>query len=286
MPRISVVMSFRDPGPGLRDALISLLWQDERNWELIVIDDGSRDGSAEIPLLHEDSRIRLVRHEESAGLAVRLNEAIRLARGRYVARMDADDIAFPQRFSIQADFLERQPEIDLLASAVLMIDEHDLPVGVVPSPENHAELTARAWFGIPMPHPTWMGRREWFIAHPYDERARKAQDQHLLYRTYRVSRFAAISQPLLAYRYPRLSASKTLLSRYHTLRARWETGSVADALRATVLHSIAAVRDLLAITMGMDRTVINRRTRPADTTLLSEWAQLVARMNFASAGRN
>ena len=89
IPRISVVMSFRDPGPGLSAALSSLLWQDERDWELIVIDDGSCDGSADIPLLQGDPRIRLVRHVDNAGLAVRLNEAIRLARGGYVARMDA-----------------------------------------------------------------------------------------------------------------------------------------------------------------------------------------------------
>ena len=166
-----------------------------------------------------------------------------------------------------------------------MIDDHDRPTGVMSSPVDHAALTARAWLSIPMPHPTWMGRREWFVAHPYDEKARKAQDQHLLYRTYRESRFAALAQPLLAYRYPCLSVSKTLLSRYHVLRARWMSGHIADALRATALHGAAALRDLLAIAFGQHSAVINRRIRPADADLLDEWARLRVRLHDASAAR-
>lgn len=277
-PRISVALSFRNPGAGLRAALLSLLWQDETDWELIAIDDGSSDGSADLALLHGDPRIRLVRHDRSAGLAVRLNEAIRLARGRYVARMDADDVCFPRRFRLQANFLDVHPEVDLLASAALMIDDADVPVGLLPSFASHEALTRRPWAGFPMPHPTWMGRRAWFLAHPYDDRARKAQDLHLLYRTWRTSRFAALEQPLLAYRYPALSASKTLVSRYHTLRAIWGHGAATEALRATMLHGVAAVRDLLAIAAGMDRFVIRRRTQPADEKVLAEWQALSDRL--------
>ena len=284
VPRISVVLSFRNPGTGLQAALLSLLWQEEQDWELIAIDDGSTDGSAGLPLLQADERIHLVRHAESAGLAARLNEAIGLARGGYIARMDADDVAFPQRFRQQAEFLDAHPEIDLLASAALMIDGQDRPTGVLPTFCSHVELTRRPWSGFAMPHPTWMGRRSWFMSHPYDPRARKAQDMLLLYQTFRYSRFAALAQPLLAYRYPALSASKTLVSRYYTLRAVWKHDGWLEFLGALVTHGSAAVRDLLAIAIRQEHIVIRRRTQPATAEVLDDWTVLLDRLRLFRSG--
>lgn len=280
-PRISIVMSFRDGGNGLDEAVASLQWQTEDDWELIAIDDGSRDAASELPRLRTDPRIRLIRHAHSAGLAARLNEGVSLARGRYVARMDADDIAFPQRLKVQADYLDAHPEIDLLAASVLMIDGAGAAIGVATSPNDHDSLVRRAALHFPMPHPTWMGRAAWFRKHPYDERAIKAQDQHLLYRTFRSSRFAAIRQPLLAYRYAQLSARKTLLGRYHFLRAVWANGSPAEACLSTLLHAAAAVRDLLAMALRCDRDVIRRRVGTIPDTLLDEWTRLSAQLRAA-----
>lgn len=280
-PRISVVMSFRDGGSGLDDAVASLQWQTEEDWELIAIDDGSRDAGAELPRLLADPRIRLVRHAHSAGLATRLNEGVQLARGRYIARMDADDIALPQRLRVQADYLDAHPDVDLLAASVLMIDDTGAAIGVATSPTGHDRLVRRAALHFPMPHPTWMGRAEWFRAHPYDEKAIKAQDQHLLYRTFRCSRFAAIGQPLLAYRYAQLSVRKTLLGRYHFLRAVWACGSPADACVSTLLHAAAALRDLLAMALRRDRDVIRRRVGTIPDTLRDEWARLSAQLRAA-----
>jgi glycosyltransferase involved in cell wall biosynthesis len=280
-PRISIILSFRDAGAGLDLALESLLWQTEEDWELIAIDDGSRDGSADQPSLHGDPRIRLVRHGHSAGLAVRLNEAVGLARGQYIARMDADDISFPQRLRVQADYLDVHRDVDLLASSVLMIDDAGRAIGLARSPAAHAQLVRRAALHFPMPHPTWMGRAEWFRAHPYDARALKAQDQHLLYRSFRDSRFAAIEQPLLAYRYAKLSARKTLLGRYHFLRAVWAHGNVLDACMSSALHAAAALRDLIAMALGRDRAVILGRVGAIPDTLRDEWANLSARLDAA-----
>ncbi|MBC7206574.1 MAG: glycosyltransferase family 2 protein [Methyloversatilis sp.] len=280
-PRISIVLSFRDAGPALDDALTSLRWQTETDWELIAIDDGSRDGSAERPGLHGDQRILVIRHEFSAGLAVRLNEGVALARGRYIARMDADDVAFPQRLQLQADFLDHHPEVDLLASSVLMIDNRGEPLGVVVSPATHERIVSRAALNFPMPHPTWMGRADWFRAHGYDERALKAQDQHLLYRTHRNSRFAAIEAPLLAYRYDRLSVRKTTVGRYHFLRALWSHGSARDIALGTTLHALAAARDLLAMVFGLDREVMRGRVSAIPDTLRGDWNELKRQLEAA-----
>lgn len=281
VPRISIVLSFRDAGPTLDDALTSLRWQTETDWELIAIDDGSRDGSSKRPGLLGDERIHLIRHECSAGLAARLNEGVALARGRYIARMDADDVAFPQRLKVQADFLDDHPEVDLLASSVLLIDNRGEPLSVIASPATHERIVNRAALNFPMPHPTWMGRADWFREHGYDERALKAQDQHLLYRTHRSSRFAAIEAPLLAYRYDRLSVRKTTVGRYHFLRALWSHGSARDIVLGTMLHALAAARDLLAMVFGLDREVMRRRGGAIPATLRSEWNELKRQLEAA-----
>lgn len=278
-PRISIILSFRDPGAGLDAALASLQWQTEEDWELVAIDDGSRDGSSRLPRLLADPRIHLIRHVESAGLPVRLNQGVRMARGRYIARMDADDIAFPQRLRTQADYLDAHPDVDLLASSVLMIDDAGQPICLTRSPPTHEQLVRRAALRFPMPHPTWMGRAQWFRAHPYDEHAIRAEDQHLLYRTYRDSRFAAIEEPLLAYRCGRLSARKSLQGRRSFLRGVWSHGPLLHACAATAVHSAAALRDLLAMASGRERSVIRRRGDAVPEALRDQWSRLLAQLD-------
>lgn len=278
-PRISVILSFRDGGALLDAAVASLQWQTEPDWELIAIDDGSRDGSADLRRLHDDARIRLIRHAESAGLPRRLNQGVAMARGRYIARMDADDVSFPQRMKAQADFLDRHPDVDLVAGSVLIIDEDGLPLSVARSPSSHQQIVRRAYLRFPMPHPTWMGRAAWFRTHTYDERAIRAEDQHLLYRTYRESRFAALPEPLLAYRWSRLSAYKSLQGRFSFLQAVWRHGSLADACLGIALHAAAALRDLSMIALGRDRDVIRRHGDVVPEALAKEWSALKQRLD-------
>jgi glycosyltransferase involved in cell wall biosynthesis len=277
-PRISVILSFRDGGVLLDAAVASLQWQTEPDWELIAIDDGSRDGSADLPRLHDDARIRLIRHSASAGLPRRLNEGVAMARGRYIARMDADDVSFPQRMKAQADFLDQHPDVDLVAASILIIDEEGFPLSIARSPTGHEQIVQRACLRFPMPHPTWMGRTVWFRAHAYDERAVRAEDQHLLYRTYRQSRFAALTEPLLAYRWARLSAYKSLQGRFSFLQAVWRHGSLADACLGSALHAAAALRDLSMIALGRDRDVIRRHGEAVPDTLAQEWSSLKQRL--------
>ncbi|HBH80927.1 MAG TPA: glycosyltransferase family 2 protein, partial [Nitrospira sp.] len=94
-------------------ALRSILAQTYQNWELILVDDGSTDRTAERVLHVKDSRIRFIQESSgNMGLASRLNQCVRLARGEYIARMDADDVAYPQRFERQVQFLKEHRDID------------------------------------------------------------------------------------------------------------------------------------------------------------------------------
>lgn len=276
-PVVSVVMSFFNAGATLGRALRSLQLQNFPHWELLLFDDGSTDDGAAVVAALSDPRIRLMRDGIRRGLPARLNQGIAQAYGMYIARIDADDVAFPERLSRQLDYLNRQPQVDLLATSALLVDAEDGVLGVLPAGLSHEAICSRPWQGFPMPHPTWMGRTDWFRQNPYDEAATKAQDQVLLYKTYRTSRFAGLPDVLLGYRYPGLSVRKTLVGRYHYLRSVASVDT-RHALRGGLTHGAAALRDLAALATGTGQVVIRRRATPADAPTLASWNDLNHRL--------
>lgn len=194
-------MPIFNAGSYLRPAVLSILQQTLRNWELLVIDDGSTDASSESIRDIHDPRLRILSDGLNRGLAARLNEAIDLARGRYFARMDQDDIAYPERLAQQLSALERDAELDLVACRCVSIDADCNLVGALPYSLTHEKICARPWTGFYLPHPTWFGRIEWFRHHRYASPGPYGcEDQELLLRSYRESRFATIPLVLFAYR--------------------------------------------------------------------------------------
>lgn len=277
-PLVSVVLSFRNGRNTLPYALNSILWQTHRNWELILINDGSTDGAELLARTFQDSRIRFYSHSTSQGLPACLNQGVSLARGIYIARMDADDIAFPERFARQVDYLQNHPDVHLVATAALLIDNHNQAIGVLAAAQTHEEISCRPWHGFSMPHPTWMGRSEWFRRYPYDEHALKGQDQALLFRTYLSSRFAGLPEALLGYRYEGLSLRKTILGRFHYLHGVASYGAFGLLLKGIFGHVLAAIRDIAAILFGLEAQVIKKRVCSCDSRTLAEWQSLMERM--------
>lgn len=199
-PRLSVAMPVYNGGADLRLAVASVLAQSFGDWELLLIDDGSTDGAIEALRL-EDSRVRVIRDGGNRGLAARLNQAIGLARGELLVRMDADDISHPERFARQVAFLDAHPEVDLLGTAAVVIDADGRVTGRFPFAATHAEICAQPWRGFHLAHPTWMGRTAWFRTHRYAEPAPYyCEDQELLLRTHATSGFAGLPDALFAYR--------------------------------------------------------------------------------------
>ncbi|MBD3426749.1 MAG: glycosyltransferase [Candidatus Omnitrophica bacterium] len=121
-PRISVVLSVFNGIPHLRESIESILDQTFDDIELILIDDGSTDDTPRIVESFTDKRIRKIRHEKNIGLTKSLNEGLRLARGKYMARQDSDDISLPERLSKQYAFMEKHPDIVLTGCGAEIID--------------------------------------------------------------------------------------------------------------------------------------------------------------------
>jgi glycosyltransferase involved in cell wall biosynthesis len=219
MPIISIGMPLRNSSATVAHAIESVLAQQFSDWELIIIDDGSTDGTAEAVRRFGDPRIRLVEHAGNCGLATRLNEAVRLAAGEFFARMDGDDVMYPERLRLQYEFLQLHPEIDLVGGAVLVFRGDGVRLGMRGGCRTHEEICARPWSSFPIAHPTWTGRTAWFRNHPYPEEMIRAQDQALLLRSYRSSCFATLGEIVLGYREERLTLAKVLLGRYYAMLA-------------------------------------------------------------------
>jgi glycosyltransferase involved in cell wall biosynthesis len=121
-PFISVVMTVFNDGPFVCEAVTSILRQTFKDFEFIIVDDGAIDDSVQKVLEFKDTRIRLIR-QLNAGLASALNKGILEARGKYIARQDADDISAPDRLELLVRFLDEHPEVGLVGCNALLIDE-------------------------------------------------------------------------------------------------------------------------------------------------------------------
>jgi murein biosynthesis integral membrane protein MurJ len=199
-PLVTVAMPVFNAGGYLRLAVLSIVRQTFTDWELLIIDDGSTDNALQDIADIRDKRIRILQDGANKGLAARLNEAIDLARGRYFARMDQDDVSYPERFARQIEVLANDPQLDLVGVRAITISGNHQLTGMLPA-ITQDEIAAKPWRGFYLPHPTWMGRIEWFRKYRYTEPGLYfCEDQELLLRSHEQSRFGMIGEPLFAYR--------------------------------------------------------------------------------------
>lgn len=273
-PLVSIALPAFNAEKTLHDAIASILLQTYQNWELLLIDDGSSDQTVAIAKSFNDPRIKVYADGINRGLPARLNEAIDKATGKYFARMDNDDICFPERLQRQVAHLEAHPEIDLLATRALTFVTPGHATGLLPFSATHEEICARPWLGFHMPHPTWMGRMVWFRQHRY-RMVNKAEDQELLLRSYPESRFACLPEILFAYRQrERVSLKINRQARYSLLQsqvrifsARGEWGSLALAALAYLAKTL---KDVYVLLFGAG----SGQAEPELAAILPQWEAL------------
>lgn len=196
----------------LRWAIESVLNQSYRDFEFIIINDGSTDKSRDIILSYTDRRIKLIDNAKNMGLVYSLNTGVATSVGKYIARMDADDISYPERLQTQIDYLEANPNVDLVSCKALVFFDSENVLGTLPFLDTHEEICKQPWRGFFMPHPTWMGKSEWFQRFQYPQVLR-AEDQALLLNAYPTSCFASLDKVLLGYKQQPFNFAKTFLAR-------------------------------------------------------------------------
>jgi glycosyltransferase involved in cell wall biosynthesis len=224
-PKVSVVMSVHNEERYVSKAIQSILEQTFSDFEFIIIDDGSAGRTTEIlgGYQQEDTRIMALRHQLKKGLAQSLNEGIRMARGRYIARMDADDISLPTRLEKQVAFLDMHPEVGLVGTLCYEVDEKDAIVRKWVLPSSPSDVRKALLDLNPLVHSSVMIRKEVFddIGY-YNETLQYSQDYELWLRIARQYEIANLSEPLVMLRVDLEKAmKKDAKARRHSLYVRF-----------------------------------------------------------------
>lgn len=211
-PKISVLMTVFNAGRFLEPAMRSISNQVFRDWEFVIVDDASTDGSAEILArwAEADSRIRLIANTQNKGQTPCLNQGLQVARGRWIARQDADDLSHPLRLMRQFERVVADDRLVLLGTAGRIIDENDKRVGLLDAPLTAEAIAWWAPFLNPFVHTAVLVKtdviRDEFGG--YDESFRIAQDYDLWTRISAKYPSANLPDRLVAYRHLTTSLSK------------------------------------------------------------------------------
>ena len=159
MTRLSVILPVRNGVPYIRYSIESILNQDLDDYELIIVDNQSTDATIDVVRSFSDPRVRVI-HEARRGGPIAFNTGLRVANGKYIARMDSDDVALPERLRVQSSYLESHTDIHIVGSQAYKIDRRGTLVGTSIVPQDPAEIRQASRHSAPFVHPTLMFRRE------------------------------------------------------------------------------------------------------------------------------
>jgi glycosyltransferase involved in cell wall biosynthesis len=243
-PTISVVMPAFNAAQFLDEAVCSILDQTFRDFEFIIVDDGSTDDTAQIlqKYAKADSRVRVF-PQANEGMIGALNRGCRLSRGEYIARMDADDISLPHRIERQITYLERHPEIGILGTWASRINENGSVVGDWCLSPNPKVLKWSHFFYVCVIHPTVLMRREVLEKLDfYRVDAVHAEDRDLWLRANSLTQFSNVPEILLNYRVWPGGTSRHLRQEYRETQSNVLALFISQFLKSDV--SIEAVNRL------------------------------------------
>ncbi|SMN02237.1 Putative N-acetylgalactosaminyl-diphosphoundecaprenol glucuronosyltransferase [uncultured Candidatus Thioglobus sp.] len=196
-PKISVIMPVYNGEKYLKEAINSILNQTFTDFEFIIINDGSTDNTGNIILSYDDERIIYIKNQENLKISKTLNKGIELAKGEYIARMDADDICFPKRLEKQISFMQKNPKVDVCSSWLKIFGYRRRTWRLF---LTHDEIKAFLLFGPALIHPGVLGKRAFFTNLKYRDKFAGAEDYELWVRGVDKYTYANIPQVLFKYR--------------------------------------------------------------------------------------
>lgn len=188
MVTISVIMGIYNCASTLPDAINSILKQSFTDWELIMCDDGSTDYTLEVALSFKDKypeKVVVLKNEKNLGLNITLNKCLEVAKGKYIARMDGDDVCDSNRFMEELNVLEKEPDIAIVSTDMNFFDESGV-WGKISHPEYPNKLDFLA--GSPFCHAPCMVRKEAYsVVQGYsaDSKLLRVEDYHLWFKMYK-----------------------------------------------------------------------------------------------------
>jgi glycosyltransferase involved in cell wall biosynthesis len=278
-PLVTIGMPVFNCESTVAESIASILNQTFQDWELVVYDDGSCDGTLAAARKFKDPRIQLVEGGPNRGLPACLNRIIADCESEFFARMDGDDVAYSHRLEIQMDALRRNPAVDLLGGSVLICDQQGVATGLRRAAKTHKEICGKPWRIANLVHVTWIGRTAWFKQHPYNEWATHSQDRDLLIRVRREATFAALSEVLVGVREAKPLWQKLLPARKQLLKT-----AVTEGLRqrdpallfvTTAAEVMKTVLDAVATWTGLNHHLLKHRIPPASADDVASWHEVL-----------
>lgn len=200
MPKVSVILPAYNAEKYIKEAIDSILSQTFQDFELLVLNDCSKDRTEEIIRSYADERIVYLKNEKNMGVAATLNKGLAAAKGEYVARMDADDISLPERFARQVEYLDAHPAVAVVGSALEIFGE-DVPGEIRRFSENPKQMKVDLLFSSGLAHPSVMIRRSVIRdLGGYDLEFEGLEDYELWCRVARHHELSALPEILFRYR--------------------------------------------------------------------------------------
>lgn len=221
--KVSVLMPVYNGVLYLQEAIDSILKQTYRDFELIIVDDGSSDDSAKIIRLNAemDSRIVPLKNETNSGICVTLNKGLDAAQGEYIVRMDCDDISEPNRIEEQVAYMDAHQEIGLAGSTIRIFGEGIQPY-LFDFDEDWRMCMADMIYATCMAHPAVIMRNELIKKHHlrYDDDFRGMEDYYMWWQCAKHTRIANIQKPLLNYRIHQKQVTQTKIDDKQRAKAK------------------------------------------------------------------
>lgn len=210
-PTVSVIMPVYNCQSYIENAIKSILNQSYTNFEFIIVDDASTDGTHSIiqRFKKRDSRIILIKNKNNSGVTKSLNIALSRAKGKYIIRMDSDDWSYPERFELQINLMEKYPDVVVSGSYVEICDSKMNTKNIRRYHLDDRNIRKHLFRYSPFAHPATIWRADILRKERYDERIKVCQDYELYFRMGKVGKFMNIPKPLLRLRMHEKSVSAT-----------------------------------------------------------------------------
>ncbi len=225
MPQISVLMAVYNDEKYVQEAIDSILSQSFFDLELIIVDDGSSDNSTHIinEMAKIDNRIKVISHAQNRGLTKSLNIGLRVCRGQYIARCDADDLCEPQRLQKQYDIMEKNLDIALCGSQGWYIDTTGKKIGQKNVPLTYTDIKNKLLYNNQFIHSSLFMRKDVLDKEGYYNKVfKKSQDYELVLRLARTYKVINLKERLVSWRVAPNSISWSGKSQeLYAIKARW-----------------------------------------------------------------
>ena len=256
-PLVSILMPVHNSQAHLKEAIGSILAQTYQNYEFIIIDDGSTDGGYKLAQSYKDKRIKLLRHANNRGIVVSLNEGIRIALGKYIVRMDGDDISLPERVRSQVSYMEKHPQVGVCGSWIEVFGKQNY---IWRTPTESDLIKTRMFFESSIAHPSAIIRKSVLDQHrlTYDSRFQYVEDYKLWWDISKYAKLANIPQVLLRYR-----THNTQIGRQKTIEQKLAFEQLKNQI-------------LIELVPHPTRTELNTNVRATDWSPQSNFPELQA----------